>query len=103
MDPMAREAGGGTILRVRVTPRSSRTRIVGTREGTLLVALTAAPVDGAANAALTRFLGDQFRIPRRDVTLLAGTRGRTKRVKIAGLSAAEVERRLEALLATPAR
>ncbi len=45
----------GTIS-VRVQPRASRDRVLGMRDGTLRVSVTAPPHDGKANAALLELL-----------------------------------------------
>ena len=52
-----REAAGAVTVRVRVQPRASRDALGGLRAGSLVVRLTAPPVEGEANAALARFLG----------------------------------------------
>jgi len=81
-------------LTVRVTPRAGRDEITGTRDGVLQVRLKAPPVEGAANAGLERFLADQLRVAKSDVSVLTGHRSRTKQVGIDGLDTAEVNRRL---------
>lgn len=81
-------------LTVRLTPRASRDEVAGEREGTLLVRVTAPPVDGAANEALVRLLAKVLRVPRGDVLIVSGATSRTKVVEIAGLDEGEVRRRL---------
>ena len=49
---MISDAPDGAILTVKVIPRAGRTAIAGARDNALLIRLAAAPVDGAANAAL---------------------------------------------------
>ena len=58
----------------------------GTRDGAILVRLNAPPVDGAANAELIEMLAAALDRPRRDVTIIAGERGRTKRVRVSGIA-----------------
>jgi uncharacterized protein (TIGR00251 family) len=70
------------VLVVRVVPRAGRTEIAGTRGDALLVRLAAAPVDGAANDALLAFLSEVFDVPRRELRLRAGERGRDKKVEV---------------------
>lgn len=96
---------GGCTLRVRVVPRAGRTALAGTRGDALVVRLAAAPVDGEANAALVTFLATTLGLPRRQVTLVAGDRGRDKRLEVDGLDAATVASRLAfpALSGSPAR
>lgn len=88
------EAGSGVVLQVRVTPRSSRHRVDGVLGDALKIRLQAPPVEGKANEALVEFLAEQLDVPRRAVQLEAGAQSRTKRVRIAGLTGAEVQRRL---------
>ncbi len=86
------------ILQVRVTLRAGRTALAGMRGEALLVRLAAAPVDGAANDALIAFLAGLLDIPKRDVTIVAGERGRDKRVAIAGLTPDQLQQKLSAIL-----
>lgn len=88
------ETSEGVTLMVRVTPRASKNEIAGVVEGALKVRLTAPPVEGAANAALLTFLSGQLGLRRGQVMLLAGQSARHKCVRIVGLPAQEVERRL---------
>jgi uncharacterized protein (TIGR00251 family) len=74
------------ILDVRVIPRASRPGLAGTRDGALLVRLSAPPVEGAANAELIQVLAKALNIPKRQVTIVAGEHGRLKRVRVEGLT-----------------
>lgn len=68
-----------TRLRVRVTPRASRDAIEGFDDaGILRVRVTAPPVDGAANKAVTKLLASALGIPQRDVVLVSGATSRIK-------------------------
>ena len=91
-----RDAEGGATLLVRVRPRSAREGIVGVREGALLVGVAAPPVDGEANAAVARLLARALGVPPSGVQVLRGAASRGKRLRIAGLGAAEVLSRLRA-------
>jgi uncharacterized protein (TIGR00251 family) len=88
----------GAVAMIRVTPRAGRTQLAGTRDSVLLVKLAAPPVEGAANAALVEFLGELLHVPRRDITIASGERGRTKRVSVAGRSASALNAALAPLL-----
>ena len=70
-------------LAVRVQPRASQSRVVGPHGAALKVQLTAPPVEGAANAALIALLADWLGVPKRDLRLVQGERGRDKVVAIA--------------------
>ena len=78
------------------TKLEERSRSEGGREEVLVVRLAAAPVDGAANQALTDFLARVLDVPRRSVTIASGERSRHKRVRITGLSPEQLTARLSA-------
>lgn len=81
----------GIDIAVRVTPRGGRDQLaVGTRDH-FAARLAAAPVDGAANAALIALVAKTFGIPRRDVTLIAGETSRLKRLRLSGAPQALAE------------
>jgi uncharacterized protein (TIGR00251 family) len=69
---------------VKVTPRASKSEIVGMRDGVLAVRVTAAPVDDAANRALVKLLAKRARVAPSRVSIVRGARSRRKRVAIAG-------------------
>jgi uncharacterized protein (TIGR00251 family) len=81
---------------VRVRPRASRDGLGGTREGALVVKLTAPPVEGQANAALARLLGRVLGVAPSAVTLVRGTTGRDKLLRVAGLRASDARSKLAA-------
>ena len=85
-----RPVAGGVEIAIRLTPRAGADRIEGIvlRGGRpwLAVRVAAPPVDGAANGALIAFLG----VARSQVSLLAGARGREKRLRIAGADPARL-------------
>lgn len=83
---MTTQVPGGVILAVRVIPRAGRSGLAGTRDGALLVRLNAPPVDGAANAELLEVLADALDLPKRAFTIIAGERGRLKRLRIDGVA-----------------
>jgi len=82
------------VLSVRVKPRAARDAILGWRDGALRVRVTAAPREGEANLALTRLLARALGVAPATVAVVHGGRTRDKRVRITGLSEAEVRRRL---------
>lgn len=84
-----------TTVRVRVQPRASRDEIVGFRtDGVLAVRVSAAPVDGEANAAVGALLADALGVRKSAVSIVRGERGRDKVVRVSGLTAAEIARRI---------
>ena len=85
----------GVAIPIRVVPRAGRTALDGVVEGALRVRLAAPPVEGAANRALVEFLADLLGVPKRDVAIVRGERGRQKLVQVRGLDADQVRRRLQ--------
>lgn len=100
--PLAiRDIPGGCTLPVRVHPGARRNAITGIHDGALKVSLTTPPTDGRANQALIAFLAEELHIPRARVTLLTGATSRTKSLRIAGLTAAQLRAALRDTLAPP--
>lgn len=91
---MVRDAPDGAVLDIRVIPRAGRTQVAGTRENAILIRLAAPPVDGAANSELVAFLAGVLRVPKHQVTIVSGEKGRAKRVKVLDVSAEAVRQRL---------
>ena len=84
------ERDGAITFELRVMPRASRLAILGVHDGALKVALTAPPVEGAANAALVKFLAKQLHVPKRDIEILQGEHGRQKTLRIQGVTAKQL-------------
>ena len=89
-----RASAGGVTFAVRVHPRAKKNAISGEIGEALKVSLTAPPVEGRANEACIRFLAELLQVPRSSVTIAAGDTSRNKVIRIAGLTAAQVEERL---------
>jgi uncharacterized protein YggU (UPF0235/DUF167 family) len=78
---------------VRVTPKGGRDAIDGMAalaDGSCVLKLRvrAAASEGEANAAVIRFMAAALGVPARNVSLVAGGRGRLKRLRIIGSAAA---------------
>ena len=86
------EEAGAVTFDVKVQPRASREKVVGIEGERVKVALTAPPVDGAANDALVVFLARALGVPRRAVSIVRGHTGRLKTVRVEGVTRADVAR-----------
>ena len=84
-----------TILKLHVTPRSSRSEITGWRDDVLCVKLPAPPVEGAANAAVVKFIADALGVRKSQVTLISGEKSREKTLRITNLSESDLHRLLK--------
>ena len=80
--PWHRWDGPDLILQLHVQPRANKEGLAGLSERGLKVRLTAAPADGAANAALQALLSREFKVPKADIVLERGATGRHKQVRI---------------------
>ncbi len=78
--PCLRQLPEGVEVLVLVQPRASRNRIVGLQAGELKLALTAPPVDGAANKACREFLAKLCGRPKSSVRIVSGETSRHKRL-----------------------
>ncbi|MGH3082657.1 MAG: DUF167 domain-containing protein [Gaiellaceae bacterium] len=86
--------GPSTHLRLRVIPGSTKPGIVG-RYGDTWKLRVSAPVErGKANEATLDLLADTLGLAAADLRLVSGHGSRDKTVEVAGLTAAEAERRL---------
>ncbi len=79
---------------MRLQPRASTNEIVGSRGGVLLVRVSAPPVDGRANDALCRLLARRLRVGVRSISIVRGQGAREKLVRVEGIAAQELARRL---------
>lgn len=92
-----RRTAQGVIVRVHVQPRAAHNRFVGLHGGALKIALTAPPIENAANRALLSFLAVLLRIPRSSLSLLSGVKSREKHVLIATKTSTAMIQLLEQL------
>lgn len=97
-----RESAGGCSFAVRVHPRARRDAVAGTAGEALKLSLTSPPVEGRANAACIEFLARLLGVSRSAVEIISGAGSRNKVVRVAGLSAEAVRRRLGFLPASRA-
>lgn len=87
-------AAPSTRLRVRVSPAARSDAIVGRHGEGWKVRVTAVPEGGKANDAVVRLLAERLELPGKSVTLVSGPSSKDKIVELAGIDAAEAERRL---------
>ncbi|WP_283107343.1 DUF167 family protein YggU [Shewanella sp. 10N.261.52.F9] len=73
---------GNLLLQLYIQPKASRDQIVGLHGEEIKIAITAPPVDGKANAHLTKYLSKAFKVPKGDIEIVKGQMGRHKQVRI---------------------
>jgi uncharacterized protein (TIGR00251 family) len=84
----------GAIFAVKVHPRARRNAITGEIADALKLSLTAPPVEGRANQACIEFLANLLKVPRSSVTIASGQSSHRKVIRVRGVSADEVQKRL---------
>jgi uncharacterized protein (TIGR00251 family) len=70
------------VLQIRVKPRSRVSELVRGSGGEWIAHVTAAPVDGKANAELIGLVARHFGCAKSAVSIKSGTSGRIKLVKV---------------------
>ena len=90
-----KNSSGGVTFAVKVHSRAKKNAITGKVGDALKVSLTAPPVDGKANVACMDFFAKLLNVPRSSVTIAAGQTSRNKVIRVAGLTAEEIKKRLE--------
>jgi len=86
-----RPDGDGLCFDVLVQPRASRRRIGPVQGDRLKIAVTAPPVDGAANKAVVEAFAKALHVAKRNVAVTSGATGRRKTVRITGVDRAAIE------------
>ena len=84
----------GVTFAVKLHPRARQNAITGELGDALKLSLSALPVEGKANAACIEFLANLLKVPRSSVTIASGLSSRRKVIRVSGISADEVRKRL---------
>lgn len=84
-------------LEVAVTARAAADRVGPYAGGVLRLRTTRPPADGEANDAVRRLVAGALAVSPTSVRLVAGRRGRRKKLAVDGLDQAELAERLQAL------
>jgi uncharacterized protein (TIGR00251 family) len=93
MIPM-NEDSADVSFAVKVQPRAKRNAIIGELGDALKISLTAPPVEGRANDACIEFFANLLEVPRSSVSIASGKSGRRKVIRVAGLTADGLRKRL---------
>lgn len=82
------QQGSDVLLSIKVVPKSSRDRIMGSLDGALKIAVAAPPEKGAANAAVCKLLAKTLGLRSQQVTVASGQTSPRKTLRIASADAA---------------
>jgi hypothetical protein len=88
------DRGGAAFFAVKIHPRAKKNAITGEAGDVLKVSLTAPPIDGRGNEACIDFFARLLKLPRSSVTIASGQASRRKMIRVAGVSAEEVRKRI---------
>ena len=88
------EANNAVEFQIRVVSRASRTEIVGELAGAVKVRVSSPPVDGAANAELVKLFAKTLGVGKSSVEIVSGQTSKTKRIRITGVTAAQMQNAL---------
>ena len=88
------QSGPAVTFAVKIHPRAKKNAITGELGDVLKVSLTAPPIEGRANEACIEFFAKLLKVPRSSVTIASGHSSRNKIIRVEGLSAQEVRRRI---------
>ncbi len=83
--PWMHPQGDDLLLDVLVSPKATRSRLMGVHDNRLKIQLAATPVDGKANDALVRFLAEILGVSKAQVEIVGGPANRRKTVRLAGV------------------
>jgi uncharacterized protein (TIGR00251 family) len=94
---MIEQISGGVLIKVYVSPRASSNKVVGEHNDSIKIALTAPPVEGAANKALVEFVAKVLGVPKGNVIIIVGETSRNKTLRVDGLDRETAARKLGAI------
>lgn len=87
----------GAVLAIWVRPKASKPGVGGLRGDALQVAVSAAPVDGAANRSVVKVLSRALDVPASSLEIVRGHRSRQKSVEFRTLNPQDLAERISRL------
>jgi uncharacterized protein (TIGR00251 family) len=87
-------SAASTRLRLRVSPGSGRSEVVGRHGDGWKVRVTAPPEHGRANEAVLRLVAETLAVPRSAVAIVSGHGARDKVIELTGIGPALIARKL---------
>lgn len=93
-----RATAKGVEIGLKVVPRAAQPGLDGLFDGRLKLRLASPPADGKANREAIELVARLLGVKKDQVELVAGETSRQKTVRVTGIAAADVSKRLEMLL-----
>lgn len=94
MSSWLRSDGADVVLTLHIQPGAKQTEVAGLHGEALKIRLAAPPVDGKANDCLIGFIAKALGVAKSRIALVGGASSRAKRVRVEGLDAESVRRKL---------
>ena len=76
---MIKETDKGILANIKISPNAKTNEIIKTQSETK-IKITAQPIDGKANKALTEFLSKKFKIPKTSIQIIKGETSKEKTI-----------------------
>ncbi|MBR1734107.1 MAG: DUF167 domain-containing protein [Alphaproteobacteria bacterium] len=73
---------GTFFINIKATTKASKDEIRGIRNDELLISVTAVPENNKANVAIINLLSKKLKIPKTDIDIISGEKGRNKKISI---------------------
>lgn len=89
------DTSSGILLPIKAQAGARRNGITGEHAGSLKVAVTQAPENGKANAAIIAVLAESLQVKRNQIELVSGATSTQKRFLVSGITRLELEQRLQ--------
>lgn len=87
--------GNDIVIKVKITPGSSKNKIDGVYNNALKINITAPPVEGKANKKCIDYLAKYFGVAKSKIEIISGQANKNKLIKIYDISQKEFLEKLE--------
>jgi hypothetical protein len=95
------ETPDGLLLPIQAQPKAKQNAVTGIHAGRLKVAVTQAPEKGKANDAILKLLAKSLGVKRSQLEIVSGATSSKKVLRITGIDAESLTRRIGELLSGP--
>ena len=93
-DLRIREVDRGVVFVAKIVPGSSKTAVCGLLDGMLKIKVSTAPEKGKANQRLLEFLAKRLGVKKKAVSIISGQTNPVKGVRVLGISAGTLLKKL---------
>lgn len=87
----------GCTIDLYVSPRASKSRVIGLYGDRLKVQIAAPPVDGKANEAVVGLMAEWLQVPKSAVSILSGHTGKQKTIEVRNVEFEYVQQLINAI------